>query len=156
MTESMGPESRPPGLRSLEKSLSLLWLSFSIWQMPIQIITIHSLGSCCDDWMSSYIIKVTYHCFILWELKSPSCQPWLWSGLLKNLSIIIHIQCVWGKCLFECWKEPWFPVIMGWLQSNQNVMLKLATPATWKTTETPSFIWGARVKIYIHAQKSWK
>ena len=123
--------------------LASLWLSFSIWQMLIQIIAIHTLESCCDDWMSSYIIKVTYHCFTLWELKSPSSQPWLLYGLLKNLSIIIHMQCVWEKMPFWVLKGVLVPLIIGWLQSNQNFTLKLATPATQKITETPSFIQGA-------------
>ena len=136
-----------PGWSLWTNPLASLWLSFSVWQMLIQIIVIHTLGSCCDDWMSSYIIKVTYHCFILWELKSPSSQPWLRYGLLKKTYVSLHTcsvcVCVGGECLFECWKEPLFPLIIGWLQSNKNFTLKLATPATKKITETPSFIRGA-------------
>lgn len=61
------------------------------------------------------MIQVTYRCFILWgkikkKKKLPSPQPWLQSGLFKNVLIIIHIQ---GENAFECRQESLFPVMMG-------------------------------------------
>ena len=145
MTASTDPESRPPGVKSLDKSLSLsvtqffclanadtnnsnpylrelLWWLNEFLHNQGHLSLLHLVG-----------IKVT---------KFPALTP-IWTSKKTYVSLHTCSVCVGGECLFECWKEPLFPLIIGWLQSNKNFTLKLATPATKKITETPSFIRGA-------------
>lgn len=140
MTESMHPESRPPGVKSLDKSLSLSVTQFFCLANADRNNSNPYLRELLW-WLNEFLHNQGHlsllHLMRIRVTKFPALTP-MWTSK-KHLCIITYMQCVCvgGKCLFECWKEPVFPFIIVWLQSNKNFTLKLATPATKKITEIP-------------------